>query len=151
MAGTRHVKIAADGYGNEIRLLYPVPREDNPWGVFDCLRGTYWGDRIRVVSGEIYTHALYGLTKPLREKLGRPPRFDAKRIPEQDAYCAKLQDGSCAMAGTRCRPGTGELPMCYWSPETEPSIAEAASAIGLAWDAGRYVIVIEGDAFIAGL
>lgn len=147
LLGTRHVQLSADAYGSEIKLLYPVPKED-PWGSLACLKGTYWGDRIKVISGEIYSHALYGLTKPLREKLGRPPRIDARRVPDALAYCAKLHDGSCAMGDGRCRPGTGKLPICYWAPDNEASIADAAASVALAWDEGRFVIIIEGEAFV---
>lgn len=140
--------VSGDDLGPEIKLLYPIPKDEDSWGVFSCLKGTYWGDRIKVISGEIYTHALYGLTKPLRERLGRPTRIDAKRVPDALAYCAKLRDGSCAMAGPRCRPGSGQLPLCYWAPAKDQAIADAAASVALAWEEGRYVVVIEGETFV---
>ena len=147
LPGTRHVQIPADAYGNELKLLYPIPKDD-PWGVFACLKGTYWGDQIKVVSGEVYSHALYGMTKPLRAAVGRPTRIDARRVPDEIAWCGKLHDGTCAMGDGRCRPGTGKLPICYWAPSQEASVSDAAASVALAWDEGRYVIVIEGEAFV---
>ena len=148
LEGTRHVTIQADSYGHEIQLLYPIPKDDNAWGVFACLRGTYYGDRIRLVSASAYSHALYGMSRYLRQGLGRPIQVEAQRVPDIFAYCAKLHNGTCAMGDRRCRPGTGQLPVCYWAPDSDRAIADAAASVALAWDEGRYVIVLEGDGFV---
>lgn|GEM_PF-1618743 len=147
LSKTRHVTLA-DAIFGDLRLMFPVPLED-PWGVLAPLKGTSWEPRIPVVSGNVLSHAMHGHTKMLREKLGRPPRIAAQRVPEEEAWCILGQNGSCAMAGANCRPGgNGSLPQCYLPPELTPDQAYVASAVALAWDEGRYVIVVEGEGFV---
>jgi hypothetical protein len=50
------------------------------------------------------------------------------------------------MANRFCKPGTGKLPGCYQAPAPK-EIAAIISMIGIAWDEGRYVVVVEGDEF----
>lgn len=144
---TRHAVVRDKHYG-DFKLLFPVPSDDDPWGVFAPLKDTFYAEHIPVVNGLVFSNALHGLTKPLREQLGRPPRIDARRIPDADAWCALWQNGSCAMRGSNCRPGTGDLPQCYLSPRLDAEMAYLGSAVALAWDEGRYVIVIEGEGFV---
>ena len=127
-------------------MLYPVPHDDDPWGVFAPLRETWWGEQLPVVSGDVYSRALHGEAKALVAKLGIPPKHRAKRVPEALAWCSQMKP--CGMSGPQCRPGTGSLPVCYFAPDTSDLVSNLAASIGLAWDEGRHVLIVEGEGFV---
>jgi len=147
LGGTRNITISDPIHG-DFRVLQVIPKREDPWGCLAPLQGTYWEQFISVVSGEVWSHALHGLTQPLREKLGRPPKTNAKLIPDKFAWCQKIADGTCGMAGKNCRPGTKALPICYMAPHKEFHISDLAAGVALALDENRYVIVVEGEGFV---
>lgn len=152
LSKTRHVTLADPIYG-DLKLMFPIPlgfADDSwgAWGVLAPLRETTWAARIPVVSGSILSQAMHGDTRKLRKKLGRPPRIAGQRVPEEEAWCLPGLNGNCAMAGSNCRPGSGSLPQCYLPPGLTIDQAHVAAAVALAWDEGRYVIVVKGAGFV---
>lgn len=133
---------------SELRVMYPVPAREDHWGVLAPLRDTPWGTQIPTVSGEALSHAFHGEPKFLREMLGQPPRIRGQRLPVVHALCALTHNEQCVLAGDHCRPGSGALPDCYQAPYELSSVANVASAVGKAWDEGRYVFVVEGPEFM---
>jgi hypothetical protein len=127
-----------------VKLLVAIPKRGNPWGVLSCLKGTVWEQHIQVVSGESYSHAMHGWATPLMREIGVEPRVRAKRISEQDGRC-RLWDG-CLGVTPGCRPGP-DLPGCYEAPLADHDQSQAASIVALAWEEGRYVLVVEGAEF----
>jgi hypothetical protein len=145
MDGFREIELNDLDFGN-LKLLLPVPRTDNPWGVLAPLRETPWGREIPIVSGKAMSHALHGLVKPLWEQLGRPPQAIIRRL-GGDQYCELIQKGNCLMASKDCYLGSGKLPATYVPPHFPQVLGILAATIARAWDEGRYVIVVEGDEF----
>ena len=147
LPGTRHIVIADEMFG-DLELVYAIPRDDEPWGAYAPLKGTLWEPCIAQVSGIVFSQALLADTKALRKQLGRPPRIDARRLPDEMAFCAKAFDGTCAMATAFCRPGTGRLPQCYVAPGLDPEVALVAASVALEWKENRYTAVVLGEGFI---
>ncbi len=131
-----------DAEQGSIKLLHPLPRDGDPWGVLAPLRDTKWGSQIRVVSGEAYSHALHGWATPLARELGPEPRFCARRV---DVICA-LHKSCMGYRPKVCRPGV-ELPDCYEPSDLEYPASMLAVRVAIAWKEGRYVVVVEGETF----
>jgi hypothetical protein len=70
------------------------------------------------------------------------------KITMPERLCLEHQQGICANAGPDCFPGSTRMPGCYVPPSDNPLLAQAARAVALAWDEGRYVFVVEGDEFV---
>jgi hypothetical protein len=104
-----------------------------------------WAEQIPYVSKQAYDDATYGYIQPLLKQLGTPPKIRAKRLPVLMSLCKYHQDGTCHDRSDKCRPGVDMLPECYYAPLEESAISLLATEIGRAWDASRYVFIIEGD------
>lgn len=119
----------------------------DPWGVLGCLRGTPWGDRIPVISGEVMSHALHGWALPLMRVLGSPPNGLMRVIPEPFRRCRSF-DACVIYRKDVCHP-CPKMPDCYTPPGlTSVDQEVAAATVALAWKEGRYVIVVEGEEFV---
>lgn len=147
LPGLRMAVIADPVRFSNVKVMYPVPDNEGPWGVLRPLKGTSWGEQISTVSGEALSHALHGEPKFLREQLGRPPIQQAKRLPVAQAMCLHSQMQECAFAKPHCRPGSGKLPDCYTAPSEDAKMQSILWAVARAWDDGRYVFVVEGPEF----
>lgn len=130
-----------------VPVLYPIPAPENPWGVLLPLKETSWGKQIPVVTGEVLSHALHGKPTPLLEMLGRPPKGRPLRLAVEDRMCLEAQQQICELATPHCLPGSGKLPECYVAPAEDRRLRQLATAVGRAWDEGRYVFVVEGPEF----
>ena len=69
-------------------------------------------------------------------------------IPKMDRMCREYLAGECSMATLLCTPGSEKLPRCYEAPTENRDLRLLATAIGQAWDEGRYVFVVEGPEFL---
>lgn len=145
--GVRYAVIRDPDRHTDFKVMYATPLPEDHWGVFACLRGTTWGDQIVTVSGEALSHALHGRPKPLREQLGHPPELHAKRVPVLERIC-RLYGAMCGLSTPFCTPGSGKLPDCYEAPTEDRQMRLIATAIGNAWEEGRYVFVVEGPEFL---
>jgi len=145
--GLRYAIIDDPDRFRKVPVMYPLPLEGNPWGTLLPLRGTVWGDQIPIVTGEALSHALHGYPKQLLEMLGRPPKGRTLRLAVGDRMCLEAQEGICELAGSHCVPGSGKLPDCYVAPCEDRQVRVLATAVGRAWDEGRYVFVVEGPEF----
>lgn len=148
----------AGSLGGEIRLLRPVPREFrqddkmivDPWGDLAPLRQEpEFAKLIPVVTGEAFSHAMYGWMRPLMDQLGSEPRFKLMKIVEPYNRCSARND--CVMFNKDvCQPRHPKLPEC-WSPDvSDHSVIGPMAVVTLAWSEGRYVIVVDGDEFVIG-
>jgi len=127
-----------------IKLLWPIPKAGNPWGVLEPLRETPWGDQIPEVDGEPFSHALHGFATPLMRVIGVHPKYRAQRLPHPFRTCAMWQ--TCVGFRSECEPGPG-LPDCYEPPGLEMGPSLLATRVAQAWKEGRYVIVVTGAEF----
>lgn len=140
--GVRRFTIATQNWG-DIRVLRPIPKDDDPWGVLAPLRSTGYGRLIPVVDGEAFSHALHGWAEPLKRQLGRDPAACLRLIPSEHGPCQDLK--ACIMANPDiCRP-VKKAPACY-RPSGNLGVEEVgiAALVTLAWAEGRYVVVV-GD------
>lgn len=142
--GLRYTRFDDTDRHTMMLVMYPSPLPGNPWGVLAPLRETSWGREIPVVSGEALSHAMHGYVKPLREQLGVPPLEHARRIPLRHRVCWLKQQGLCAAATQHCLPGSAKLPSCYIGPSEDEGLQLLGTAVGRAWDEGRYVFVVDG-------
>jgi hypothetical protein len=142
MEEIRAFQIDTEGYGL-LKFARPVVRRGStPWGVFDCLRGTLWGDLIPVVSGSSLSHALHGYLKPLMGELGPHPKLLMRKI--TDSFCAHVRDKSCVAASRHCYLCT-RVPDCYEAPGLDLEQSRVASLVALQWRDGAHVIVVDAD------
>lgn len=146
--GLRYAVIPDPDRKTTLLVLYATPLPGNHWGVLAPFRDTSWGARIPTVTGEALSHALHGRPKPLREQLGKPARERARRVPEEDSVCRDYDSAACSIGTVNCVPGSGKLPRCYEAPTENRDLRLLATAIGQAWDEGRYVFVVEGPEFL---
>jgi hypothetical protein len=127
-----------------IRLLRPVPIKENVWGILLPIRGTEIENLVPVVSGEVFSHALYGHATPLMRLLGPDPKAQLRRASKVYSQC-KDRD-CCVSKGPNCHP-CAKMPDCF-RPETEnPDQELAVTLVLLTWRNGSYVIVVEGAEF----
>jgi hypothetical protein len=143
MQGLREINLNDPEQGL-IKILTPIPKDDDSWGVLAPLRDTSWGSRIITVSGEALSNAMHGWATPLMREIGPQPKAHAKRIPEADGVCSQI--ANCIGAGPQCRPGP-KLPDCYEAPNLPIGVRMLAAFVALAWRDGRYVVVVKGSEF----
>lgn len=124
-----------------IKILHPLPRHGDPWGVLAPLRGTVWGAQIPTVTAEALSHALHGWATPLARELTIEPRVQARRVP---VICA-LHRSCLGFRKETCRPGR-ELPDCFEPPDLGGA-ALLATRVALAWREDRHVVIVEGEGF----
>jgi hypothetical protein len=146
--GCRYATIADPERFSKIKVLYPVPLPDEPWGVFALLKGTVWGNQIPVVTGEVLSHALHGRPKPLLQMLGNPPKGRLSKLSLVEKMCLEAQTNICNMQTPNCYPGSDCLPDCYVSPVGSREIRALATVVAKAWDESRYVFVVSGPEFL---
>lgn len=127
----------------DLPLMWPSPTKEDFWGVMAPIKDTPWGQQIPLVPGEIWSLALHGHTKPLRQLLGPPPVVRARRLPLADRVCA---EPDCAIRTSLCVPGSGKLPRCYRPPGRD--VHPLVRTIACAWDEGRYIVVVQGPEFV---
>lgn len=146
-AGVRRFVLSTTNWG-DIKILRPLPKGEDPWGVLASLKDTAFESLIPVVSGEDMSQALYGRADPLVRTLGREPAACLRLIPQQHRICSEIK--KCIMADPKvCHP-TKKVPACYRpggmkNPGSEEVMA--AALVTLTWAEGRYVVVVEGDEF----
>jgi len=143
MEGVVRFSINCTEWG-QIKVLRPHPIGDEYWGVLAPLKGTVWGDLIPVVSGETFSHALYGHTMPLLREIGPPPDDLSRKIPDSLGRCQLATAKACLTITPNCRPGK-KLPDCFEAPG---EYSELASMVALTWAEGRYVVVVEGPELV---
>jgi hypothetical protein len=148
ITGLRFTTIADPARFSKVKVLYPAPLPDNPWGVLLPLKDTSWGAQIPTVTGEALSHALHGRPKPLRQMLGNPPQARTRKLPLIDKMCFESQASICDMATPNCFPGSGSMPECYGAPVEDRELRKLATAVAKAWEEGRYVFVVEGPEFL---
>ena len=124
-----------------VKLLVATPSPGDPWGVLAPLRGTSWGKQVSVVRGEDLSHALHGWVVPLMRVIGIDPKHRGQRVDPAEGACA-LRAG-CMGAKPSCHAGSKATPGCF---EAE-GIDGIATDVLMAWQEGRYVVVVEGDEF----
>lgn len=145
----QYVKIPDPDRFRTVHVCYAIADPPNsPWGALTPLMGSSWSGQIPVVSGEILSHALHGLSKPLWEALGVPPRVRALRVALKARRCVEYQERVCEHASAVCVPGSSKLPGCYVAPFPDLDLRRVASEVGKAWDEGRYVFVVDGPEFV---
>jgi len=142
--GLRYAVLEDASFPSPLKVMYPAPLRNNPWGVLLPMRETSWGTQIPTVTGEALSHALHGHSRPLREMLGNPPTQRARMIVLEDRLCYEAQAAICAMAKPECRPGSRQMPECYVSPTEDRALRPLGNAVARAWDEGRYVFVVVG-------
>lgn len=136
-------------------VLRPVPTEQrqdgvlmvDPWGILAPVRdhASQVAKFIPVVSGEDWSNALHGHSRPLMLKVGPTPKAILKMLPR--IGCTVKDD--CIMYDVkRCVP-TKRIPEC-WTPVVEEAAREAVALVVHAWAEDRYVVVVEGDEFSLG-
>lgn len=143
MEGIRQAVLLDPKIQPALRVMWPIPTKQDPWGVLAPLRGSIWGDQIPIIPGEIWSYALYGHTHPLRQLLGSNPLVRARRLPIADRECVEPK---CALRTEQCAPGSGKLPNCYNPPWRE--MHRLTYTVASAWDEGRYVVVVSGLEFV---
>lgn len=143
LVGLRLAILCDDWIQPPLPVMWPLPTAEGPWGILSPLQGSKWGDQIPAISGEIWSLALHGRTQPLRQLLGPPPPVRARRLPLVERECIEY---GCVLRGSHCTPGSGKLPRCYRSPE--PDLHRLVYAVAMAWDEGRYVVVVTGNEFV---
>lgn len=144
MDGLREVRVDCPEQG-VVKLMWPIPRRGDPWGVLAPLKGTAWEPLIRVVSGDVVSHALHGWATPLMRVIGPSPRHVPRLLSEESGRCSMFR--TCVAAGVNCRPGHPKLPDCYEAPGLDGRGPLLASRVALAWREGFYVLVVEGAEF----
>ncbi len=143
LEGLRQATLMDEAIAPPLRVMWPIPTKAASWGVLEPLKQSAWGKQIPIVTGEVWSLALHGRTRPLRLLLGSPPRVRANRLPVAERACIMP---NCVLRGVHCIPGSGKLPNCY-QPQS-PELRRLQYAVGMAWDEGRYVIVVEGSEFV---
>ena len=128
-----------------IRLLIPIPRGGDSWGVLAPIRNTDWGKLITVIHGVVMSHALHGYATPLMKEIGIDPEYRARRAPKPENMCLNHKLG-CPIAGSHCKPGK-KTPDCYEPNLPDPHLRYLISLVVLAWREDRYVVVVNGDEF----
>lgn len=118
----------------------PVAIDGDPWGQLAPIRGTEWAGLIPVIPGEFLSHALYGRTLDLIQKLGPDPKKLGVKLTPAARICVDAK--TCVTYNPRrCWP-QANLPDCYQAP-LYPDIL---SDIALRWKEGAYVAVFtEGE------
>lgn len=147
--GLRRVKISCVEQG-DIELMYPIPKQDNPYGVLSVL-DEKWLKHIPSVSGENLSHALHGWATPLVRELPPHPHLTMKRI-KPKAMCRSHKGGAkrggdCLMANDKCFPNK-ETPECYEAPIEDFNQRMLVSEIVSCWRIGIYVVIVQGKEFI---
>lgn len=144
-----------------LRLLVAFATPEAPWGEYQCLHGTSWGQAITEVGGEALSHALHGWLLPLKRELGRDPLVSAKRVSGDDGECS-LRGACVGWDAAFCRPGgkapasTKEVgpPGCYEAPVNHESVGGREQALKnrlvSAWKEGRHSIVVTDSEFNVG-
>jgi len=138
----REIKLKGIDHPFDVLLAIPIPKGQDPWGQFACLRGTEWEAQIPVLSGELLAHALHGQVLPLLNLIGVAPEVRLRRLKQHTCKLAK----ECATHDKTCVPCL-KVPMCYVAPIEGTEKSEAASVVTLAWRQGFYVAVftLEGE------
>jgi len=134
----------SDDQGMTIKVLLPVPKNGDPWGDFAPLRGTFWEGQIPVIPGDVFSVARHGYLMPLWRLLGPDTKGLFRQVPEEVRPCADRK--TCPMAEAKCYPNP-KMPLCYRSPEAAP-IQHMVTMVLLAWQEGRYVLVVDGPEFV---
>ncbi len=65
-------------------------------------------------------------------------------LPEQ-ATCTQIN--TCVTAAVSCKAGSGKLPDCYEAPLLSVGQSLCATVVALAWNEGRYVVIVDGLEF----
>ena len=146
--GLRYVVLDDPDRHARLRVMFPTPRRQDPWGVLAPLRGTPWGEQIPVVTGEALSHALHGHPKMLREMWGNPPRTRAMRLEQKHRMCHEHQFKICGIATPECHPGSAQMPDCYVAPFHDLERRRLADVVARAWAEDRHVFVVEGPEFV---
>ena len=129
-----------DPHWGQFVVFRPTPIAGDIWGELAPAKGTPWEKLIPVIPGELLSHALYGRTMDLIERLGNDPRKLGQKLPPLAKICVDAK--SCVMYDSkRCWP-TAKMPDCYRAP----ILPEILSQIALRWREGHYVAVFtEGE------
>ena len=136
---------ARDDTWGPVKLMRPIPKEGDPWGVLAPLRDTALRDLIPIVSGENFSHAMHGRLTPLMREIGPEPRWVLKKVPYPFNRCQ--YEKACPMASPACIPKAG-VPDCY-APGggLDYDVLQLASTVILAWADDYYIVVVEGEEF----
>lgn len=127
-----------------VLLAVALPREGQPWGVLEPLRGTQWEGLVRTVSGESLSHAVHGWATPLVRELGPNPLAVLRRHPTP---CVMSTGDQCVGASPACRPGRA-MPDCYEPPDADAVLVPAVSTALLDLRSGRHVVAVDGSEFV---
>jgi len=148
----------AGSLGGKIDILRPLPTEErqgetlivDPWGELASLRDVpEFAALIPVVDGESFSDALHGRMRPLMEKIGPEPKNQLASIRPPFDEC--MRAGTCIMFDKRrCHPRRKKLPECWLPKGAEEDAQRAVATVTLTWAEGRYVVIVEGDEFVAG-
>jgi len=136
--------LSSEDWG-DVKVMRPIPVEDDPWGDLAPLKGTPLGDLIPRVSGESFSHATHGFVTPLMREIGPDPSALVRLLPKPK-NCASIN--KCIMADKeKCVPGPS-MPDCYIIPGDYDSVTAFAALMVLrAWKEGRYVVIVDGPEF----
>ena len=138
---------------NEAVKLLLTQGEAGDWGELEPLRGTSWGEGVKVVSAESMSHALHGHFLPLFRELGRDPHASGRKVSDVEGLCKNLE--TCPISDPKlCRPG-GRVKKkvgpagCYEPPlkDTPPEISAIFYMVTQAWKEGRHTLVVVGEGF----
>lgn len=139
MRGVREAKISCPEQGDFL-LLWAIPKENNPMGVFSVLENTSWGCLVGKVSGESLSHAFHGWATPLVRELPPPPKQILRKMKGAECWMQK----ECVMHNKKCYPHM-DVPNCF-EPEEEP-LRHIVNYILAMMKHGYRVVWVEGKEF----
>lgn len=140
MRGTRQAKISCSEQG-EFLLLWAIPKQDEPMGVFSVLRDTKWEVLVGKVTGESLSHAFHGWATPLVRELPPQPKQILRKLKSESCW---MKD-ECIMYGKKCFPHL-DVPNCF-EPQTE-DIRKVVNYILCVMKQGFRVVWVEGKEFL---
>ena len=139
MNGLRKAKITCSEQG-EFLLLWAIPMEDSPMGVFSVLVGTQWENLVGKVSGEALSHAFHGWATPLVRELPPKPKQILRRFSSEKCWMSQ----ECVLYTEKCFPHLN-VPNCF-EPEDE-SVRRVVNHILCMMGLGYRVVWVEGKEF----
>ena len=100
-----------DPHWGQFVVFRPTPIAGDIWGELAPAKGTPWEKLIPVIPGELLSHALYGRTMDLIERLGNDPRKLGQKLPPLAKICVDAK--SCDRYDSKRSSPTAKRPDCY--------------------------------------
>lgn len=139
MRGTRKAVISCSEQ-QDFLLMWAIPKENEPMGVFSVLRGTVWEKLVGKVSGESLSHALHGWATPLVREMPPKPKNLLRKLKGENCWMRK----ECVMATQRCHPNL-DVPNCF-EPE-DLKVRLVVNYILMMMKENYQVVWVDGEEF----